>query len=85
MQFALRLHLLYVLQLAEKIKEYVPELVIVKNEFKKDFDQRNYIVSNKKLESLGWTPQYSLDDGINELLQGYKLINKYKNKDFTNL
>lgn len=73
------------LQLAEKIKEYVPELVIVKNEFKKDFDQRNYMVSNKKLESLGWTPQYSLDDGINELLQGYKLINKYKNKDFTNL
>jgi len=73
------------LQLAEKIKEYVPELVIVKNEFKKDFDQRNYMVSNKKLESLGWIPQYSLDDGIKELLQGYKLINKFKNKDFTNL
>jgi nucleoside-diphosphate-sugar epimerase len=73
------------LQLAEKIKEYVPELVIVKNEFKKDFDQRNYMVSNKKLESLGWTPKYSLDDGIKELLQGYKLINKFKNKDFTNL
>lgn len=73
------------LQLAEKIKEYVPELVIVQNEFKKDFDQRNYMVSNKKLESLGWSPKYSLDDGIQELLQGYKLINKYKNKDFTNL
>lgn len=73
------------LQLAEKIKEYVPELVIVQNEFKKDFDQRNYMVSNKKLESLGWNPEYSLDDGIQELLQGYKLINKYKNKDFTNL
>lgn len=73
------------LQLAEKIKEYIPELVIVQNEFKKDFDQRNYIVSNKKLESLGWSPKYSLDDGIQELLQGYKLINKYKNKDFTNL
>lgn len=73
------------LQLAEKIKEYVPELVIVQNEFKKDFDQRNYMVSNKKLESLGWNPKYSLDDGIQELLQGYKLINKFKNKDFTNL
>ncbi len=73
------------LQLTEKIKEYIPELVIVQNEFKKDFDQRNYIVSNKKLESLGWSPKYSLDDGIQELLQGYKLINKYKNKDFTNL
>jgi len=43
------------------------------------------MVSNKKLESLGWSPKYSLDDGIQELLQGYKLINKYKNKDFTNL
>ena len=73
------------LQLAEKIKEYVPELVIVQNEFKKDFDQRNYMVSNKKLESLGWSPKYSLDSGIQELLQGYKLINKFKNKDFTNL
>ena len=73
------------LQLAEKIKEYVPELVIVQNEFKKDFDQRNYMVSNKKLESLGWNPKYSLDSGIQELLQGYKLINKFKNKDFTNL
>ncbi len=73
------------LQLAEKIKEYVPELVIVKNEFKKDFDQRNYMVSNKKLESLGWCPQYSLDDGIRELITGYKMITKYRNKDFTNL
>ena len=73
------------LQLAEKIKEYIPELVIVQNEFKKDFDQRNYMVSNKKLESLGWIPKYSLDSGIQELLQGYKLINKFKNKDFTNL
>jgi nucleoside-diphosphate-sugar epimerase len=73
------------LQLAEKIQQYLPELVIVKNEFKKDFDQRNYMVSNQKLESLGWFPDYSLDDGIKELLKGYKLITKFKNKDFTNL
>jgi nucleoside-diphosphate-sugar epimerase len=73
------------LQLAEKIKKYVPDLVIVQNEFKKDFDQRNYMVSNSKLESKGWTPDFSLDDGIQELIMGYKLINKYKNKDYTNL
>jgi nucleoside-diphosphate-sugar epimerase len=73
------------LQLAETIQKYVPELVIVQNEFKKDFDQRNYLVSNEKLESKGWLPQYSLDSGIVELIKGYKLIKKFKDKDFTNL
>lgn len=73
------------LELAETIKKYVPELVIVQNEFKKDFDQRNYKVSNAKLESLGWVANHSLEDGIQELLKGYKLITKFKNKDFTNL
>jgi nucleoside-diphosphate-sugar epimerase len=73
------------LELAESIKKYVPELVIVQNEFKKDFDQRNYRVSNEKLESLGWNPLFTLDKGIQELISGYKLINKFKNKDFTNL
>lgn len=73
------------LQLAEKIKEQIPELVIVQNEFKQDFDQRNYWVSNEKLESFGWMPQYSLDRGISELIKGYTFIKKHKNKDFTNL
>ena len=73
------------LELANTIKKYVPDLVIVQNEFKKDFDQRNYRVSNEKLESLGWSPLFSLDKGIQELISGYKLINKFKNKDFTNL
>ena len=72
------------LQLAEKIQNYIPDLVIVQNEFKKDFDQRNYIVSNDKLESYGWTPKYSLDQGIQELIKGYQLIDTFKNKDFTN-
>jgi len=73
------------LDLANKIKQYVPELVIVQNDFKQDFDQRNYIVSNAKLESFGWQPQYSLEGGIQELIKGYQLITKFKNKDFTNL
>lgn len=73
------------LQLAETIKKFVPELVIVQNEFKKDFDQRNYRVSNQKLESYGWYPEFSLETGIKELINGYQQIIKYKNKDFTNL
>jgi len=73
------------LELANKIKQFVPDLVIVENNFKQDFDQRNYMVSNAKIESKGWKPQFTLEDGIQELIQGYQLITKFKNKDFTNL
>ena len=73
------------LQLAQKIQKFVPDLVIVENNFKEDFDQRNYMVSNSKLESLGWLPNFTLEDGIKELIKGYQIITKFKNKDFTNL
>jgi len=73
------------LQLAQKVKEYVPNLVIIEEQFKEDFDKRNYVVSNEKLEKTGWFCDYSLDVGIQELLKAYKMISNYKNKDFTNL
>jgi nucleoside-diphosphate-sugar epimerase len=73
------------LELAQNIQKHISDLVIVENEFKKDFDQRNYVVSNTKLESQGWLPTFSLDRGIQELIEGYQLITKFKNKDFTNL
>ena len=73
------------LELANKIQQFIPDLVIVENNFKQDFDQRNYMVSNNKLESQGWIPTFTLEDGIQELIKGYQLINKFKNKDFTNL
>ena len=72
------------LELAQTIQKYIPELVIVENEFKKDFDQRNYIVSNNKLESQGWVPTFTLDRGVQELIEGYQLLGKYINKNFTN-
>ena len=61
-------------QLAEKIKEHVPNLYIHSAEIGEDPDKRDYIVSNKKIESLGWSPDYTLDDGIQELIKGYKII-----------
>jgi nucleoside-diphosphate-sugar epimerase len=68
-------------QLAEKIKEYVPELYIHSAEIGEDPDKRDYIVSNEKIESFGWGPDYSLDDGIRELIKGYKIIrsNRFAN------
>ena len=68
-----------------KVKEYFPNLVIKEDEFKSDFDNRNYIVSNDKLESFGWKPQYTIEDGIEELSDAYKMIIKYNNRNFTNL
>ena len=68
-------------QLCEKIKEYVPDLYIHSSEIGEDPDRRDYIVSNDKIESLGWRPDYSLDDGIKELIKGYKIIrpNRFAN------
>jgi nucleoside-diphosphate-sugar epimerase len=73
------------LELAQCIKQYIPELVIIEEEFTEDFDKRNYIVSNEKLESLGWSPKFSLDDGIKELIKGYQLITTFRDREFTNL
>jgi len=73
------------LELAKKIKEHIPTLVIKQDDFKEDFDKRNYIVSNEKLESLGWKPIYDLDYGIKQLIEAYKLIVKKNNQNFTNL
>ena len=68
-------------ELAEKIKEYIPELVIISSEIGEDPDKRDYIVSNEKLERTGWKPNKNLDDGIIELIKCYSLlkINKYSN------
>jgi nucleoside-diphosphate-sugar epimerase len=73
------------LELAEKIKTHIPSLVIKQDDFKEDFDKRNYIVSNEKLESLGWKPIYDLDYGIKQLMSAYKIVINKNNQNFTNL
>jgi len=72
-------------ELASAIKKQIPNLVIKEDDYKSDADQRNYIVSNEKLESCGWRPNHSIDEGIQELLKGYKMVIKFNNKNFTNL
>ena len=62
-------------ELALKIKEYIPKLVIISSEIGQDPDKRDYIVSNQKLENTGWNPMKTLDDGIIELIKCYEMIN----------
>lgn len=73
------------LELASIINKHIPSLVIIENDFDSDFDNRNYIVSNDKLESYGWKPKYSIDDGIEELIKAYQMVITDNNKKYTNL
>jgi len=61
-------------QLAQKIKKYIPDLVIIEAPVGEDPDKRNYVVSNKKIRGTGFSPMYSLDQGIQELIKGYLVI-----------
>ncbi len=69
------------MELCQAIKRHVPEFTILEAPVGKDPDQRNYIVSNEKLEKTGYEPQFKLDWGIRELIKAYQVIrrNTYAN------
>jgi nucleoside-diphosphate-sugar epimerase len=68
-------------ELCEIIQRQIPDFVFVEEKFKADPDQRNYVVSNAKIEATGFMPTHSLSAGVSELIKGYTvLINrKYGN------
>lgn len=61
-------------ELCEHIKRQLPEFLYLEAPIGKDPDQRNYIVSNEKIESTGFKPEVSLDQGIAELIKGYRML-----------
>ena len=61
-------------ELCQIIKQQLPEFVFIEDRIKSDPDQRNYIVSNEKVEATGYKPQYSLNWGIVEMIKGYTMI-----------
>ncbi len=69
-------------ELCEKIKQHCPDFVIIDAPVGIDPDQRNYIVSNAKIEATGFKPQVSLDNGIVELIKGYTMA---KNTLYSNV
>jgi nucleoside-diphosphate-sugar epimerase len=69
------------IELANKIKKYLPSLKIKISKNQKDPDQRDYYVSNKKIEKQGFKAKISLDQGIQELIRVYRFSN---NKFFNN-
>ena len=69
-------------ELCERIKLQIPNFVIMEAPMAADPDQRNYIVSNLKIESSGWKPKTNLDLGIQELIKGYVML---KNSRYGNI
>jgi nucleoside-diphosphate-sugar epimerase len=61
------------LQLAEKIQNHLP-LEIIRAEFNSDPDVRDYIVSSQKIYDKGYVCEKNLDDGIEELIKVYDII-----------
>lgn len=63
-------------ELALKIKEYVPNFLIHFSDVGSDPDRRNYIISNQRLREAGFEARRSLDDGIKELVKGYRMMGR---------
>ncbi|MBA2260397.1 MAG: SDR family oxidoreductase [Acidobacteria bacterium] len=69
-------------ELCERIQAHVPSFVFSESNIGKDPDQRDYIVSNEKIERTGFAPMFSLDDGIRELVKGAVMI---QNRRYSNV
>lgn len=61
-------------ELCEHIQKQLPEFIFIDEQVGKDPDQRNYIVSNEKIEATGFSQEFNLDQGISELIKGYTMI-----------
>ena len=61
-------------ELCEHIQKQIPQFTFIEAPVGKDPDQRNYIVSNAKIEATGYKTEVSLDRGIAELVKGYTMI-----------
>lgn len=62
------------IELCEKIKEHIPGFMYIEAPVGTDPDKRNYLVSNERIESMGWKPSFTIDDGIEELIKAYSIV-----------
>jgi len=69
-------------ELCAEIKKYVPAFVWQTAPIGEDPDKRDYIVSNRKFENTNWSPNHTLEMGIQELIRGYRMI---RNERFSNV
>ncbi len=61
-------------ELCETIQKQIPDFIFIDAPVGKDPDQRNYIVSNEKIEATGYKQEFPLDRGIQDLIKGYTML-----------
>jgi nucleoside-diphosphate-sugar epimerase len=71
-------------ELLEKIQTHVKDFAVVYDDYYEDPDKRNYIVSNEKIEATGWSPEWDLDRGIEQLIMAYQMIVPKMGAEFRN-
>jgi nucleoside-diphosphate-sugar epimerase len=65
-------------ELARKIQQFLPSFYVHFSEVGTDPDKRNYIVSNQRLREAGFEAKRSLEEGIQELIKGYRMMGRSK-------
>ncbi len=64
------------LELCAAIQKHVSRFTYLEAPIGKDPDQRNYVVSNERIERAGFRPEHSLDWGIQELVKGFRILRR---------
>ncbi len=62
------------LELCARIQAQLPKFVYLEAEIGEDPDKRDYIVSNARIASTGFAPEWSIDRGISELIRGFTIL-----------
>jgi nucleoside-diphosphate-sugar epimerase len=63
-------------ELAKTVQQYIPNFYIHFAPIGQDPDKRNYIVSSDRLRQAGFEAKRTLDDGIQELIKGYRMMGR---------
>ena len=69
--------------LAGLIARIVGDVAVEEAAVDSDPDKRDYVVSNARIEALGWKPLRTLQDGIRELAQAFRAM-PYRGREWRN-
>jgi nucleoside-diphosphate-sugar epimerase len=62
------------IELCQLIQKLVPDFTFIEAPIGEDPDKRDYIVSNARLASTGFKPEWGLERGVRELIKCYTVI-----------
>ncbi|MDE2101415.1 MAG: SDR family oxidoreductase [Patescibacteria group bacterium] len=69
------------LGLCKTIQSRLPEFFYTEAQYHSDPDKRDYVVSDKKIRATGYEPEWTLEQGIDELLKGYRCLHNSRHSN----